>query len=539
MIAGCEGPQARQEQEVLLGGGLALLRGQALGGLEHRRAGGPARVVGAQHRTVGLERLDLSDGVQGSADVELDVDSTEGLEACAEPAGRTTHTLGDGAHPPVRARQHRDDAIGLAELVDAQHDGFVAVDRHRSIVDPRTDGAGNLTPVDTPEVENKPGKTIMIGLEPYWLRRALFVIFAGVIIFEIVHWGWESLGHFAFLILLAWLIAISFDPIVTWLAGKGMRRGAATGIVLGVVGLMCVAFIGVFGQLMVSQLTMLIQNLPDFIKQVINWINDVFKTNFDPTKLNELLNLTPQQIAQWAQSWAGGLFGIVSGAFGFAFELLTVVVFSFYLSADAPRIKRTIAGWMPHHRQRVFITVWDISVKKAGGFVISKLALALLSAFFHCIFFAIIGVPYWLPMGIFAGIVGQFIPTIGTYIGIILPAIFAAFNDPWDVVWIVIFATIYQQVENYVFTPKISHATMDVHSGIALAAVFIGAGLFGPIGAIIGIPLVAIALAIINTYVNRYELAPDLAERSAKGGFGDSRKKPKKNNEVELGPTTD
>jgi predicted PurR-regulated permease PerM len=134
-------------------------------------------------------------------------------------------------------------------------------------------------------------------------------------------------------------------------------------------------------------------------------------------------------------------------------------------------------------------------------------------------------------MGIFAGIVGQFIPTIGTYIGIILPAIFAAFNEPLDVVWIVIFATIYQQVENYVFTPKISHATMDVHSGVALASVFIGAAFFGPIGALIGIPLVAILLAIVQTYVHRYELAPDLAERSASGGFGDPQKKPKKSDE--------
>jgi len=384
---------------------------------------------------------------------------------------------------------------------------------------------------DAPDDQPISEKVTLIGFHPRWLRRSLVLIFFGLVLFQLFMYSFEALAHFAFLILLAWLIAISFDPIVTWLAAKGMRRGAATAIVLGVVGLLALAFIGIFGQLFVSQITMLIQSLQDFIAQVITWITEVFKTKFAPTQLNELLNLTPQQIAEWAQTWAGGFLGIVSGAFGFAFELLTIVVFAFYLSADSPRIKRTIAGWLPHDKQRVFITVWDISVKKAGGFVISKLALAFLSAFFHCIFFAAIGVPYWLPMGIFAGIVGQFIPTIGTYIGIILPAIFAAFNEPLDVVWIVIFATIYQQVENYVFTPKISHATMDVHSGVALASVFIGAAFFGPIGALIGIPLVAIILAIVQTYVARYELAPDLAERSASGGFGDPKKKPKKADE--------
>ena len=54
---------------------------------------------------------------------------------------------------------------------------------------------------------------------------------------------------------------------------------------------------------------------------------------------------------------------------------------------------------------------------------------------------------------------------------------------------------------------------MDINSGVALAAVFVGAALFGPIGAIIGIPLVAIIIAVIETYGRRYELHPDLDER--------------------------
>src|SRR5207342_1522255 len=141
-----------------------------------------------------------------------------------------------------------------------------------------------------------------------------------------------------------------------------------------------------------------------------------------------------------------------------------------------------------------------------GGFVISKVALASLSALFHSAFFFIIDVPYWLPMGIFAGIVSQFIPTIGTYIGVAIPALLAALQDPIDVVWIIIFATVYQQIESYVFTPRISRATMDIHPAIALGSVFVGFAFFGPIGAIIGIPLAAAVIAIIETYADRHEL---------------------------------
>ena len=79
--------------------------------------------------------------------------------------------------------------------------------------------------------------------------------------------------------------------------------------------------------------------------------------------------------------------------------------------------------------------------------------------------------------------------------------------------WVVIFATVYQQIENYIFTPRISTATMAINSGVALASVFIGAALFGPIGAIIGIPVVAIVIAVIETYGRRYELDPVLHDR--------------------------
>ena len=162
----------------------------------------------------------------------------------------------------------------------------------------------------------------------------------------------------------------------------------------------------------------------------------------------------------------------------------------------------------------MFVTVWDIAVTKTGGFVVSKVILATLSSLAHSIAFFVIGVPYWLPMGVFAGVVSQFIPTIGTYIGIIVPATFAAFEQPIDVVWIVAFATLYQQLENYVFTPRVSRVTMDIHPALALGSVFLGVALFGPIGAIIGIPLAAAALAVMDTYGKRRELIPELQVRT-------------------------
>jgi predicted PurR-regulated permease PerM len=367
----------------------------------------------------------------------------------------------------------------------------------------------------SPESDEKPPTQppVLIAADSKWLRKALVMVVAAIIGLQIINYAWGLLGGFLFNLLLAWLIAISFDPVVSYLARRGIPRGAATAIVALSTLLLLAGFLAVFGGVLATQMVELVQALPALILNIVDWINRAFNTTIDPAQLLSNLNLTTQQITDIASQLAGGILVIFAGVVQVIFDFVTVLVFSFYFSADAPRIKRWIAGRLKPSRQVVFIHVWDISVQKAGGFVISKLALATLSAVFHCLFFWLIDIPYWLPMGIFAGVVSQFIPTIGTYIGVALPALFAVFEEPLDVLWIVIFATVYQQIENYVFTPRISTKTMDINSGVALASVFVGAALFGPIGAIIGIPLAAIVIAVFEAYTQRYEVTPEVDAR--------------------------
>ena len=357
-------------------------------------------------------------------------------------------------------------------------------------------------------------RPFLIGFEPTSFRWAVvwvFLLFAG---YRVAAWVFESVGSFAFLMLLAWLLSIAMEPPVAWLANHGWRRGLASAVVLFSALILTVVFLIVFGTLMASQLAQLVTSLPTYVTELANWLNGTFHTKIDPAHLLSSLNINAGTITSVAGNLAGGVFGVIGIVFGTLFDGITMIVFAYYFSADGPRLRRVVGSWLPTGKQKVFVTVWDIAVTKTGGFVVSKVALAALSAFFHTTFFFIVNVPYWLPMGIFAGVVSQFIPTIGTYIGVIIPAIFAAFQSPITVVWIIIFATVYQQIESYVFTPRVSRATMDVHPAIALGSVFAGVALFGPIGAIIGIPLAAMVLAIVETYGQRYELLPELKART-------------------------
>jgi predicted PurR-regulated permease PerM len=76
-------------------------------------------------------------------------------------------------------------------------------------------------------------------------------------------------------------------------------------------------------------------------------------------------------------------------------------------------------------------------------------------------------------------------------------------------VWVVLFGTLYQQVENYLIGPRITARTVAVHPAVAVGAVIAGAELFGPMGALVSIPVVAAVQAVIETYGHGYDLVEE------------------------------
>ena len=341
---------------------------------------------------------------------------------------------------------------------------------------------------------------------PRWLRRGVLFVLIAVAGLQAAEWVFLNLRGFLGLLFLAWLFAISLEPLVDLLEDRGMRRGAATGIVMSGLAVVLVIFLVVFGALLVDQLAQLVAALPNTVSEAVAWANRTFGTSFDPNEINDSLRLTPDRIEQLVRELTPGVVGIVSSLVGLVFQGFTLLLFSFYMSAEGPALRARVSGWFPPRQQRVISTVWEIAVEKTGGYVVSRLVLAALGAFFTGVFLWLLGVPFWLPLAIWTGVVSQFIPTLGTYLAIAVPAIIALSRQPIDALWVVVFGVVYQQVENYLFSPRVTARTVSIHPAVAFGAVVVGAALFGPMGALVSIPIVAAIEAVIDTYGRRYEL---------------------------------
>jgi hypothetical protein len=147
--------------------------------------------------------------------------------------------------------------------------------------------------------------------------------------------------------------------------------------------------------------------------------------------------------------------------------------------------------------------------QQTGGYFYSRLLLAVING---VLMYAVLrwrGVPFAAPLAIFEGIVAEFIPIVGTYIGGAVPVLVALLYEPVDALIVLIWIVVYQQIENYFLSPRLTARTMSLPAPVAFAAALIGGALGGILFAFLALPAAGVILAAFRTYGRYYEVVED------------------------------
>lgn len=358
---------------------------------------------------------------------------------------------------------------------------------------------------------------------PRWVPRAIGMALVGLILLDVGATIIVRLSSLLVILLISLFASFAIEPAVNWIAERGVRRGTATGIVLTGSLLGLVLFFVAIGSVVAVQLADLADDAPAYARDVETWVNDQFNTELDMEQFVEELTDAEGPLRGLATSIAANALSFTVRAVAIIFQIFAVLLFTFYLVADGPRLRRSICSLLRPERQMIVLRTWEIAIQKTGSYIYSRALLAGLSAIATWIALSLIGVPYPVALALWFGVMSQFIPTVGTYLGALLPILIALVDRPSSAVWVLVFAVLYQQLENYVLAPRISARTMELHPAVAFGSVIAGASILGPVGALLALPAAAVFHALGSTYLARHEVvdsamtrAPTMASRATR-----------------------
>ena len=358
-------------------------------------------------------------------------------------------------------------------------------------------GLPELTPEAVPAPPDK---------MPRWVWRAIAVFWLGFVATVVGRTLFANLSGLIVLLLVSLFLSFAIEPGVNRLAARGWRRGTATSVILIGVLLAFLVFIAAIGTLVGNQIAELLGNSEKYVNKTVTFLNDSFSTNIDPKDVIAEINDPNGRIQKFIASQGDRAVQLSVTLLGLLLQMFSVLLFTFYLVADGPRLRRAICNRLPADRQRKVLDGWELAITKTGGYLYSRALLAGLSSLFHWVVFQAVGTQAPVALALWVGFISQFLPVVGTYIAGILPILVTFIDSPQKAAIVFILIVIYQQIENYLFAPRITARTMELHAAVAFGAALAGGAVLGAVGAVLALPAAAMVQALASNAGPRYRI---------------------------------
>ena len=345
---------------------------------------------------------------------------------------------------------------------------------------------------------------------PAWAKR---LILWTIVALALAYLAWAFLSRVSqllFWVLIALFLSFALEPAVNWLAGRGMRRGVATGLIFLAFALLGLLTIALMVPFIVEGVIAVVRNLPEWLDQVSRLTEDWFGVQVSTEDLRREIFSAESSLQSFAGDIAGNVIGAGGAALGLLFQVFTIGFFLFYFVAEGPKVRRGVCSVLPRDKQDDVLFVWGTAIDKTGGYFYSRLLLALINGvlFFAVLFF--LGVPGAPALALFSAVISTFIPIVGTYVGAAVPLLVSlASVGPGRTLVVLIWVILYQQVENLFLAPRISARTMELHPAVAFSAALGGGMLGGVTWAFLALPIAATIQGAASAYVERYEVIED------------------------------
>ncbi len=321
-------------------------------------------------------------------------------------------------------------------------------------------------------------------------------------------------------VILGFAIAYILNPVHK-LFDKTLFRGIGNKWLRGALSLLCTYLFALIFFLSVALLVLpeLLGSLSVFISSFdayidttiadINaWVADYFGTHHVPDmiKKEDILNAVSQFFTE-----SGDLFqalgsyiiqygtGLVIGIKNIILALFISVYVLASKSYLSTLVHKLTAAFLTKKGQARFYRYARVCDKTFGGFLVGKIIDSMVISIIGLIVFMILDIPYYVLITAIM-CVSNIIPVFGAFIGAIPCFFFIFIVDPQKALIFLVAVLILQQIDSNLLAPKILGSSTGISSlGVIIAIVIMG-GWFGVIGMILGVPVFAVILTVINDW---------------------------------------
>ncbi|NRG40596.1 AI-2E family transporter [Rathayibacter sp. VKM Ac-2835] len=349
-------------------------------------------------------------------------------------------------------------------------------------------------PPAAPPAERRP--TVWTdGLGRFALRclQALIVLgLAAVLVFAMT-----QLTLVLIPVLIAIILASAIHPLLAWMRRRGVPSILATWIAL--IGLL--AILGAIGWLITvavrNQWDELVSSASDGIASLQDYVQHL------PFQIDEQqIEDARQSVVDFltSSSFGSGALAGAAAAANFVTGLVLMIVVLFFFMKDGPKIweflLRPFTGSSYDRAKRVGGKTVDV----LGGYIRGTATVAAVDAIGIGVALAILQVPLALPLAVIVFLTA-FIPIVGaTAAGILAALVALVASGPGAALIVIIVVIAVNQLEGNFLQPVVMARSLKLHPLIVLIALTIGTVLAGIVGAVLAVPIAAVAWGIVSVW---------------------------------------
>ena len=308
-------------------------------------------------------------------------------------------------------------------------------------------------------------------------------------------------------LLIAWL----FNPFVTWMQKKGVRRSVGTtvtyALIIGGISILLNALI----PLLISQVNDFAHSIPSVIDSVSGWLDDLFHQfdNIEYIDVDAVQNNLSIALKNFGNGLTDSLptmtISFVKTLFSGVGAIVIGLIIGFYLLLTFDGVGNTLIGFLPKRLQTSTHELAELvnssMLRYVQGACLDSMIIFIVSS----IGLWLIGLKAPLLFGLFCGVTNV-IPYAGPYIGG-FPAVIVGFSQGITTgILTLLLIVVIQFIEGNFFQPYIMSKTTKLHPVTIITGLLVFGHFWGIIGMVVSTPIIGSIKAIILFYDRKYEI---------------------------------